>query len=635
MVIFVIIVGIIIIIAVNNSKKKQKHLETYSAPHPRAAQPQSTAMRLTYKCFGDEWDTFKINQKHSFTQPSNFYQIVSSAIEKLSPADQTRLLLGVIRANELKENKLYPITISLVSSGMFSQPTMLKVFKLQLTAQQPNANTNASVAINQREKGADSSVIDVTGQSQSLTPIVIESNTQTSAHITFDQNDYRLGTIYKNKINLNTQEIDWLNKFWNPTNVFLGIEGCCIATINLYLETLRKLDIHLQETGTSFIKQVTYLQKEAVKLERNGNLTTYWTESNSYWKERMEMDIFYTIFKRSESAVREAYGHKRKVSGDFPYSSHIQLNEEFTSRIGNATDNIISTLAANLSQPDEKTEEELNSQNVNRWKIKFEQLENSFSEANKQDFIDGVYLLEKTNQKNPSIENIFFEASKFISKYDKGESLKFYIHYIHYDLKSARFDNKKFAKTIQKSLFKTDEQFQEFQTIINNLVLSKDVKTALDSVAKIYQPKRKKIQLDATAILEVEQQDKSTVNLLNEYLQDEAEHESLIEISNESSNDEIKIQIGSKDENENYNTPFVGVQLNEFQEQLIKLLSNQSFSISSSDLDVYCKSNGVFKNQLIESINEVFYDTLDDILIEEDEDNYVMNENYFKKITQQ
>ena len=46
---------------------------------------------------------------------------------------------------------------------------------------------------------------------------------------------YKLGNQYRDKLELNKQEIRWLNKFYNPTNVFISIKGCCMAVINLYL----------------------------------------------------------------------------------------------------------------------------------------------------------------------------------------------------------------------------------------------------------------------------------------------------------------------------------------------------------------------------------------------------------------
>jgi hypothetical protein len=40
----------------------------------------------------------------------------------------------------------------------------------------------------------------------------------------------------------------------------------------------------------------------------------------------------------------------------------------------------------------------------------------------------------------------------------------------------------------------------------------------------------------------------------------------------------------------------------------------------------------VFKNQLIDSINEVCFAVLDDILIEEEEEYYLINKDHYQKI---
>ena len=44
------------------------------------------------------------------------------------------------------------------------------------------------------------------------------------------------------------------------------------------------------------------------------------------------------------------------------------------------------------------------------------------------------------------------------------------------------------------------------------------------------------------------------------------------------------------------------------------------------------KERGVFKNQLIDSINEACFETIDDVLIEEEEENYVIYEHYYQNI---
>lgn len=493
---------------------------------------------------------------------------------------------------------------------------------------------NQNRAIDEKQ---DESIVDVTGDSEWIVPSInFENNSQPSYQFPsynneiYDPNEYRLGKKYKDKLNLSPQEVTWLNKFWNPNNVFLGIEGCCTETIKLYVATLKELNKQLKKRDSTIAKEVQFLQTEIIKSYQKG-YGSYWGYDSSYFKEKVESDVFLTLFKRVESMVREVFGHKRKISRDFPYSEE-GVVQEFENRLGVVTEQIIQTLIPTLTIPDEETEMELNTQNVNRWKIKFEELQKNFAESKKKEFIEGIYALEKLNQKNPSIENIFFEASKFISKADNLQALRFYLHYLYYDLKSERVDNKQLAKTIQKNLFKTNEQLHHFDQIVARLIKTKNLNEALEEVYTFYQPKRKKIQLDISTIEDVQQQDKGTVALLTEYLKDDFEDESTIIKVEEINSEELQIEIGTKEKMKKGSSFVEGISLNDTQENLILWIVEQSFTVSDSELDLYCKSKGAFKNQLLDSINEHCYDVLDDILIEEDGDNYSMNENYYKKI---
>lgn len=58
----------------------------------------------------------------------------------------------------------------------------------------------------------------------------------------------------------------------------------------------------------------------------------------------------------------------------------------------------------------------------------------------------------------------------------------------------------------------------------------------------------------------------------------------------------------------------------------------KSYTFSLTEVDAFVNTKGVFKSQLIDGINEVCYDILDDMLIEEDEDGYTLNEKYYKQI---
>lgn len=442
--------------------------------------------------------------------------------------------------------------------------------------------------------------------------------------------EYHLGNKYAKKLKLSQEDISWLNKFWNPNNVFISIEGCCIATIKLYLEVIKGLDTRLKAKNTTLAKEVDFFQSEIIKLYKANNSYGWSGYDVTYLKSRAESEVFGTIFKRAESKLREVFGHKRKISSDFPYSDN-KLQQEFENRIGATVNEIILSIAPTLNVPDEKTEIELNAQNVNRWKIKFETLTESFNEQSKEKFIEQIHELEKINQGNPSIENIFYEASKFIAKIDKVASLKFYIHYLYYDLKSSKVDNKQLNKTIQKNLFKNNEQLKDFEKIIAELVKSKKLKNAIEQVEKIYEPKRKKIKLDKTAIKEVQKQDKGTVEILNEYLKDEYEDETTSIKTEEINDEEVKIEITNKSDNQ-LDSPF-SVTLNQIQTEVLFLFANRSYSIPNIEIESFCKSKGVFKGQLIDSINECCYEILDDVIIEENGESYILSETYYQKIS--
>jgi hypothetical protein len=440
---------------------------------------------------------------------------------------------------------------------------------------------------------------------------------------------FHLGNKYSKKLNLNHEEITLLNKFWNPNNVFLSIEGCCIAAMKFYLLIVKELENHLIGLGTSLSEEIRHFQsilRESFIIDSHYSWTNF---GISYYNNKVESDVYLTIFKRAESALRDSFIHKRKISIDFPYS--ISRQKEFEDRIGNYVNEIIQSSISKIDPPDEETEIELNAQNVNRWKVKFDYLTRTYNEKSKEGFINGIYELGKSNKKNPAIENIFFEASKFIGTYDHAEALKFYIYYLYYDLKSEKIDNKQLAKTIQKKLFKTNEQLHAFEKVVAELVSTRNLEKALEDVVRTSQPIRKKVLLDKEAIKMVQKKDRNTVEVLNDYLQDEFENEGMIVKAHEINTEEIELNIHKKEVEASFHC-IDGIILNKSQEGLMSLFAGKTLHLLASEVDEYCESNKIFKHQLIDSINEIFFEVLGDNLIEEEGDNYIINENYYQKV---
>ena len=57
-----------------------------------------------------------------------------------------------------------------------------------------------------------------------------------------------------------------------------------------------------------------------------------------------------------------------------------------------------------------------------------------------------------------------------------------------------------------------------------------------------------------------------------------------------------------------------------------------NYAVPQSELEVFAKSKGLFKNQLIENINEICYEILDDVLIEDEDDYNTINPQYYQRI---
>ena len=428
----------------------------------------------------------------------------------------------------------------------------------------------------------------------------------------FDQDYYKLGSILKKKMKLSNDEVTLLNKLWYPRNNFCSIEFCCIQVAKIYLLTIDRLAQKYENRSV----EDEFSRIANIIATKRFNYTTSSYEL-VYNIEPIINEIYLNIFKRCENLVREKYDHKRKINTDIN-STMIASKEALKNSVFDIVDVILVDLQSEISIPDPVAEIELNFQNSTRWKNKLEILKTKCIDNLK--FKEDVINLAEENKRNTSIETLFFEASKFMAARDKEISLELYLHYIYQDILSVTFNNKKLTKTIQKSLFSNEQQLKEFENVVNNLIKNKNLKSALDQVSLIYKTKRKLIELNQSQIADVQKQHFGTVELLNEYLEEEESEE--------------EIQLNIEKNLSVINNPIINgsIKLTENQISLLEMFKKYNLRVLQSDVDIFAKSKNVFKNYLIDSINEMCFETLDDILIEEIDGFYVINEDHFKKI---
>ena len=446
-----------------------------------------------------------------------------------------------------------------------------------------------------------------------------------------DYDYWKLGNKYKDKLKLNGNEVTLLNSLIDTDNKFNSIEFCAVELIRLLLDCVNKLEEYSKENNSKFenvVAEIAHIEITSKYKYKQGsyNYKSIFDNFNS--------TVYQCIYKTCENTLRDYFkvGRKTELNWYLHSENAIIL---FKEKVLNIIQPLVDLSISEKKEIDLESEIKINNYSRSRYKNELKLLSESFDTEKLSNYNNAIENLELRNQGNPFIENIYYEASKFVSKYDKSLSLTYYIKYLYHDLKSATFDNKQLTKTIQKSLFKTNEQLHDFEIIVSELIKDKDLDKALKNISKVYEVKRRKIQLDTASIKDVQQQHSGTVELLNEYLKDDFEDENNTIKSQEISNEEIKIEITQKSE-EVHQSAFVSeLTFSEIHTTVLELFAKSNFSVSQSELEAFAKSKGVFKNQLIESINEICYNFFDDVLIEEEDEYYTINTNYFQRILAQ
>jgi len=639
---FIIIVLILIIIGAASSKKgkQQKPGNTYQTKASKTPVRNITSTRPLVKVTISNPTTMDNSIIDVTGKPYNLqnnpsrnsdipywgHQYVYSYSEINSATNEQRTFYKTFKANflngiytDLQGNNNYAFILLFDLLNEFDNHTNSTLLEKQLKELGDNYPKTKSYCISFLIKKLEEK-----GENNAIERIRQEENYYNNY---YDYDYWKLGTQYKAKLNLSDGDVTLLNKLWNPSNAFFNIEFCGLEILKLYLSVIKKLEEKYQKESSSLNDE---LLKVADIIARKHYRYRKGSGNYNYSLETIVSELNSNIFKYCENTVRESYGNKRKLNVELPYTS-VDVKTEYDEKIIVRLKKVLEVYTPTISEPDDKTNLKLNAQNTTRWKIKFDELTSAYNKDSKQ-FINNIIILGKSNKNNPSVENIFYEASKFIANHDKEAALILYVYYLHYDLKSAKFDNKQLNKTIQKSLFKTNEQLHDFQLIISQFMQDKDLKAALKSVPAVYAIKRKKIQLDRSTIQEVHEKHSGTVELLNEYLKDEFEDEVNSFKTQEINREEVVMEITSKSENIQMSPFDSAINFTKIQHEILEVFSKANLSILQADLEIFAKSKGMFKNQLIESINDNCYEILDDVLIEEDEEFYIINENYYNQI---
>ena len=241
----------------------------------------------------------------------------------------------------------------------------------------------------------------------------------------------------------------------------------------------------------------------------------------------------------------------------------------------------------------------------------YENIANNFDKSNPNDFYNKIcQLVSLAKARDTTARDIYYRSYNFMALHHKKLSLKFYLHYLNVESTSPDFIHKEIGVRNAKRLFTDDNQKKEFDVICKKCKKWKNsnIDKAFELLDEMLIPKRKKITLNVESILREKEKHSKVTQLLGEYL----DEEEVIEIIPE------KVEITESNN----------------QKELFELFISNSFRLNQQEINIFAQSKNLFKDQFIESINDAYYEEFDDLLIEEEGEEYILNKEYYEQIMQ-
>lgn len=459
-----------------------------------------------------------------------------------------------------------------------------------------------------------------------------------------------LGDWYEQKLGLQSKEVTWLNKFDAPTHAFMQIEVAREATVRLFVAVVNELEIWHKRTGITLAKRVKELheapQPHAYNYYDRGGYVSRYNAGH-----KVGAAVFLTIFQRCENAVRERYGYKL-FDADVYYSERNDPARLFNQYFGDIVQSHLPGLARTLPPPDAALEQTLNKADPTRWQAPFELLLARLP-ANPAAFVAGVETLGEANALNAAQATIYQEAARQLGALDREATVRFYLHYLYYLYYGARrypFRPKPFLKRTQKALFTLPEHLARFEALSEELLRKRDLLAVLAAVPNIWFQERRKIELDYGAVQAARARHAGTVALLNEYLQDAPEPASTTKPAPTPPNPAqapapkaapaarklpkaSQAVAGAAAHAAPAAVTFApALALTAPQQALLHLFAAQNLTLPQTTVEAFAKAHGALRNQLIDGLNDRCYDVLDDVLIEESGDDYIIYEAYYQRL---
>jgi len=438
----------------------------------------------------------------------------------------------------------------------------------------------------------------------------------------------QLGDMYEAKLGLNRHEVLWLNKFYPPVHAFMQVEAAREATVRLFVAVMNQLETRCKAIGSTLPKQIRKLADATEEYDQVYNHLNYQYISRNMAGHKVGAAIFLTIFHHCENAVRRRFDFK-ELDASVYFSELNDPDQQFNLYFGDVLPALLAPLAQALPPPDEALEQALNLADQKRWQPRFEQLLRLLP-ASPAHFEEAVYALGQQNERNPSVAGIFQQAAWQLGAAGGAATVRLYVHYLYHGSQRYPFKPKPLLKRMQKALFPQPEHLPRFEALAQELLRTRDLAAALAAVPGIYYKERRKIELNPTAVQTARHQHAGTVELLNEYLQDTPETPAALPPPPAEATETVEIELPPT-------VPVAGATfaagLSASQQALLMLFAGHQLALPQAAAEAFARQHGALRNQLIDSLNEACYDLLNDVLIEESGDDYIIYESYYQQLT--
>ncbi len=457
------------------------------------------------------------------------------------------------------------------------------------------------------------------------------------------------------ELSISAEQEDWLQYIPQNHSNFCRVDACCIEVLRVFLLTMAQLEniyYKLSNPLSGHINQLGDIIARKRYRFRNGSFNYKNTLGET--RRNFHAIIFYSV----DNALRQLYQFPLKqLSKDFDDMGITDLKlpfQELRTRLKHAIDFAL-TKAKPLS---EEADCQLNGLGTSRWHLLLDELKAAY-DGNSAAFAEAIKQLAQRNMALAAVEGIFTESARLLAGDSKKEALTLYAHYLHEATKPNErgfFDTGKTYKAVAKKLLKnllpTKELLESYEAICERLKSSKGDKSifeeALAEIEGLFVVKRKKIEINQQSIAGIQSKHSATVDLLNQYLQEEEEapcpSPKKAEQPAPTPQEEKKPKKTAAEKNETPSEkaakkaetqaakflPELG--LNQPQSALLQVFSENGYRLSIAQVDTFAKMQGLMRAPLIEAINEACYEIIDDLLIEDEGGDYAINPTYYAQL---